>query len=806
MPIFDSKNNKRIGAIAIIIIILLLVILYYHYEGFVDTQSSTIKSGTLIDISNNILTPNQAKSNYNQINNSKLLQTITLIDNILCVIDSNNKKITFILIDTHNDFKVVSLLLDGPFITIAANNKSLWAINDKLSGFYVTTRQLDENIIIDPSTNILTGLNTKLNPINDMMYSMCVTKNSAWCCGTDYIPYYHLIDNSGNAIDVWKKFGTKFDGPLKYLSCDRNGEANSVWAIDKNDKICYLTLNENGSPPESGIWQILSDTPQSSIFEIYNNILCLIDLSGNVQYLNMNNLNINNKKQEFTKLSNINKIKFISLNFNTLFCVSDDNKLYLCRIVNVGIPNVDDSPKIAQLNLNNTSLTYFMTLSKSVAQIVAGIDKLYILYTDGTLQCIILYKITSDYQEEYNQQINVINSPQYIPSNPTLSNQQIKSDLRDNFCMSVDPNNNFAYMTDCINNINQKFTLDNNNHLSVGDGSYCLDVSNNQIVQTLCRDSGTQWEIDDKNRIRQKGLNSCLNINAGSQDNGARIITYPCTSDPNNTWTFLEPILTKAPLNYRPTPTEGGQSIPSTPTLSNQQIKSNLRDNFCMSVDPNNNYTYMADCSNNINQKFTLDNNNRLSVGDGLYCLDVSNNQIVQTPCRDSGTQWEIDDKNRIRQKGLNSCLNINAGSQDNGARIITYPCTSDPNNTWTFLEQIPLLTEEIKPEIKLIQDNLIVTRAKGEAEEVKAEIKPEQEQEKKLVLVKASSVAQATPTTLAMPTTSTSPTTPATSTTSTSHSYKLALGLVFLIGLPILIIIIMTIYIKIKKKLKIKD
>lgn len=134
-------------------------------------------------------------------------------------------------------------------------------------------------------------------------------------------------------------------------------------------------------------------------------------------------------------------------------------------------------------------------------------------------------------------------------------------------------------------------------------------------------------------------------------------------------------------------------------TYNNENIRSILRSNFCITHNGLSQSITMNDCgTNNINQRFTsvlVDSNQRIyqiKNNNGL-CLDVewglrSNGaRIIFFTCNNQqNQQWVRDIANRFHpMHAFDKCLDIERRSSSNGANIILWNCDNYASNQkWT--------------------------------------------------------------------------------------------------------------------------
>lgn len=126
-----------------------------------------------------------------------------------------------------------------------------------------------------------------------------------------------------------------------------------------------------------------------------------------------------------------------------------------------------------------------------------------------------------------------------------------------------------------------------------------------------------------------------------------------------------------------------------------QAIKSRLRDNFCLAIGggirdsgpPLITWT----CLGGDEQKFMLDDNQRLVMKHSGKCVDVAGGRgdngtpVIQWDCHDGANQkWEYDTQGRLHPKhAADKCLTINDNSDKDGANMSIHQCGDGNNQKW---------------------------------------------------------------------------------------------------------------------------
>jgi hypothetical protein len=130
-----------------------------------------------------------------------------------------------------------------------------------------------------------------------------------------------------------------------------------------------------------------------------------------------------------------------------------------------------------------------------------------------------------------------------------------------------------------------------------------------------------------------------------------------------------------------------------------QLIKSQIRDNFCVDVPGASNAngaTLIAwDCHSGDNQRWTYNSQEQsLRVKHSGKCLDVpggngfAGQQVRQWDCLNNGAQkWIYNSVDRsIRWAGnLGLCLDVSGGSNHNGAQLLLWHCHGGISQIWSF-------------------------------------------------------------------------------------------------------------------------
>jgi hypothetical protein len=128
---------------------------------------------------------------------------------------------------------------------------------------------------------------------------------------------------------------------------------------------------------------------------------------------------------------------------------------------------------------------------------------------------------------------------------------------------------------------------------------------------------------------------------------------------------------------------------------NNNMIMSKVRNNFSLDINGWSRDDFgrviVWDGHGGTNQRFTLDNKNRLVNTNSGKCLDVLNNDtrpgapVIQYRCHDGANQqWDGDEKGRIRPRSApDKCLDVWGGSGANGTGVVIWPCHDGVMQKW---------------------------------------------------------------------------------------------------------------------------
>lgn len=252
----------------------------------------------------------------------------------------------------------------------------------------------------------------------------------------------------------------------------------------------------------------------------------------------------NNCRRE---IYNINNNGYIGINneclltINDLYCSGINSTRVNCIELNYGLELYDADYDILTLYNANAKQN---ELSIKALPLIPFVLVFYIAPVAVQIIGEITFKVLEQRAEERRNRDLYFR--QVVPM--AYNNNNIKSILRSNFCMTNNGLSNRIFMNNCeINNLNQRYTsvlVDNNRQIYQikNNNGLCLDVewglrSNGaRVIFFTCNNQQNQlWVRDIANRFHpMHAFDKCLDIENQSILNGASVILWNCNNMASN--------------------------------------------------------------------------------------------------------------------------------------------------------------------------------------------------------------------------------------------------------------------------------
>ncbi len=183
------------------------------------------------------------------------------------------------------------------------------------------------------------------------------------------------------------------------------------------------------------------------------------------------------------------------------------------------------------------------------------------------------------------------------------------------------------------------------------------------LVLTRCRfvDSQT-WTYTSNGQIKN-GNGLCVDVYRNGRSAGTPVITYRCNSTVNQRW-----------ARYAPEKTEGQKR-----RASDVSLRPGHAPQKCLDATPDGRLVLWT-CHGGSNQKFSYTAGQTSVIRTGSNCVTaLPDNTVGLRRCTQSSRQAWVVQPNGTIKNGAN-CLDVRMGEKTDGAPLLSFKCTGDPN------------------------------------------------------------------------------------------------------------------------------
>jgi hypothetical protein len=194
-----------------------------------------------------------------------------------------------------------------------------------------------------------------------------------------------------------------------------------------------------------------------------------------------------------------------------------------------------------------------------------------------------------------------------------------------------------------------------------------------------------RWEFHPDGTIRLEGSDLCIDVEGGSLIEGAAVIAWPFHGQANQ---IFDMVPVPLPRMLQWTSPENSPVMPPSASVNESAEEFfivNRASGLALDVNSSGDNVLMWQLHGGPNQRFTRDGPFIRAVHSGKV-LDMSrqDGSIVQWEAHGLENQrWEFHPDGTIRLEGSDLCIDVEGGSQEEGARVIAWPFHGQANQVF---------------------------------------------------------------------------------------------------------------------------